>query len=571
LRLTRRRFCARCGWWVAPRSPALSLSHSPPPCPTHNFPHTQNRDLQGLYDQLVGAGVLSDAEFWRGRQDAVRAKMAAAGAAAGGATGGRQRLGLASALLTEGGPALDGAGPAGNGPSSSSSATFRLTPELVHQIFAEKPYVRSAYAAAVPRSVDEATFWKRYLKFEAARRARRKARAEGAPLAGLPPEDELFRQFRDEARAAARGADAAAVRAQRVDPAVDLAAAAADDRAALPGFGFAHAPGSDPVSARGVVHDPRDGLAAELNRHAGVVLGGVPADLPEDTAAAARALKGAAPVRGRATGAVARGPGGGAGDGQAPPLAPSARATTPDEATAALWRARAGSDLADLRSDPAPAYQALAVADPRGYFTAAPGGADASTAAKAGPPPPPTPPGSLLEAMRALADPAGRETATALAGAALMRPGAALATLREAAGEGAAVEAADAALLIGGAAVAGTHADPAVALSPALQAVLRQTVLAVNELLRHLWGALPATTPGRASRVERVVAALRAQGARVQALQDAAHGAEKVHVMRVMKPVEEALALAFKRVEGGGGGSGGGSGGGGGSGVQVVV
>jgi hypothetical protein len=51
--------------------------------------------------------------------------------------------------------------------------------------------------------------------------------------------------------------------------------------------------------------------------------------------------------------------------------------------------------------------------------------------------------------------------------------------------------------------------------------------------------------------VERVVAALRAQGARVQALQDAAHGAEKVHVMTCMKPVEEALALAFKRVEAG--------------------
>ena len=529
----------------SPPGPARPLARS------HSlFPFLFCRDLQGLYDQLVGAGVLTDVEFWRGRQDVLRAKLAG-GPAAMASTSNRQRLGLASALLTEGGPALDGSGPAGNGPSSSA-ATFRLTPELVHQIFAEKPYVRSAYAAAVPRSVDEPTFWKRNIKYEAARRARRKARAEGKPLAGLPAEDELFRQFRDESRAVARTADAAAVGVRGVDPAVDLAADAADG-GALPGFGLARDGRADPAGAskHSVVHDPRDGLAHELNRHATIVLGGVPADLPEDTAAAARVLKGAPPSR--------RGGGGGGGaapSARAPPPHPHPdRESTPDDQRAALWRARAGSDLVDLRPPPPPEYQRLAVADPRHYFTAAPGGADAALGgAAASVLPPPPPPSSLLAAMRSLQDTApGSLAASALSGAPnlLMPPPAAVAALRASAGEGAAAAAADAALLIGGAAVAGTHADPAVALTPALQAVLRQTVLAVNELLRHLWGALPAATPARAARVERVTAALRAQGARVQALQDAAVGAEKVHVMRVMKPVEEALGLAFARVEAG--------------------
>lgn len=538
-----------CVWAAAAPSAPLFLSHTHPRSPFHH------RDLQGLFDQLVGAGVLTDAEFWRGRQDVLRAKLVGGGgsAAAGGGGAPAQRLGLASALLTEGGPALDGSGPAGNGPSSSS-ATFRLTPELVHQIFAEKPYVRSAYAAAVPRAVDERTFWKRYIKYEAARRARRKARAEGAPLAGLPPEDELFRQFRDEARSAARAADAAAVGGRHVDPAVDLAADQFDG-GALPGFGLARDGRADPAGTakHSLVHDPRDGLAHELNRHGTVVLSGVPADLPEDTAAAARALKGVAPVRGRA---------GGAAPSKAPPPAPPAREVTPDADRAALWRSRAASDLVDLRLSAQPVYQRLAVADPRHYFTAAPSGADAAAGAGGGDDGagalagglPPQPAASLLAAMRSLqAAGPGSATAAALEGApSLMPPAAAVAALRACAGEGAAAAPDDAALLIGGAAVAGTHADPSIALSPALQAVLRQTVLAVNELLRHLWGALPAATPARAARVERVTAALRAQGARVQALQDAAVGAEKVHVMRVMKPVEEALGLAFRRVEGAG-------------------
>ena len=47
---------------------------------------------------------------------------------------------------------------------------MRLTPELVQQIFAERPHVRRAHAALVPQSVDEKAFWSQFMKHEMARR-----------------------------------------------------------------------------------------------------------------------------------------------------------------------------------------------------------------------------------------------------------------------------------------------------------------------------------------------------------------------------------------------------------------
>ena len=185
-----------------------------------------HRDLKAVYDQLVGGGALTEGEFWRGRADklsAARNEMAApAAAAAAGATTTKplsakgaaaappssgppppgQRVGLASALLVEEASSSRSGG--------ANRATFRLTPELVLQIFAERPYVRAAYASAVPRVCGEAEFWKRYLRYEAVRRARRRLKAAGRDPGEAGPEDELFRQFRAERRAEAFGAAATA-------------------------------------------------------------------------------------------------------------------------------------------------------------------------------------------------------------------------------------------------------------------------------------------------------------------------------------------------------------------------
>lgn len=47
---------------------------------------------------------------------------------------------------------------------------MRLTPELVQQIFAERPHVKRAHAALVPQSTDEKAFWSQFMKHEMARR-----------------------------------------------------------------------------------------------------------------------------------------------------------------------------------------------------------------------------------------------------------------------------------------------------------------------------------------------------------------------------------------------------------------
>ncbi|XP_071717427.1 general transcription and DNA repair factor IIH subunit TFB1-1-like [Rutidosis leptorrhynchoides] len=52
--------------------------------------------------------------------------------------------------------------PASDG--QSNRVTFSLTPEMIHQIFAEKPAVRQAYLSFVPRKMKEKEFWTKYWK-----------------------------------------------------------------------------------------------------------------------------------------------------------------------------------------------------------------------------------------------------------------------------------------------------------------------------------------------------------------------------------------------------------------------
>ena len=47
------------------------------------------RDLQDTWQQLVGAGILTDAEFWRGHQDLLQGAPAAS----------RQRTGFSTAMI----------------------------------------------------------------------------------------------------------------------------------------------------------------------------------------------------------------------------------------------------------------------------------------------------------------------------------------------------------------------------------------------------------------------------------------------------------------------------------------
>lgn len=43
--------------------------------------------------------------------------------------------------------------------------TFKITKDTVQQIFSEKPHIKLAYQLRVPHTLDEKTFWQRYLKY----------------------------------------------------------------------------------------------------------------------------------------------------------------------------------------------------------------------------------------------------------------------------------------------------------------------------------------------------------------------------------------------------------------------
>ena len=49
---------------------------------------------------------------------------------------------------------------------SHAQVRFRLTPQLIHQTFAEKPAVRRAFTANVPHNMDEKAFWTKYLRLQ---------------------------------------------------------------------------------------------------------------------------------------------------------------------------------------------------------------------------------------------------------------------------------------------------------------------------------------------------------------------------------------------------------------------
>lgn len=165
--------------------------------------HCCNRELRDLYSQLVDGGILLAEEFWQGQEALVRRET---GRAASG-----QRPGLSSAMLEDVQTSADGrtetvrasalpveraavAAAAADisvwcvhGRATGLSALFaaftgrhpergawlcaqvriRLTPELIHQTFAEKPWVRRAFVAQVPHNMTEKAFWTKYLRQQA--------------------------------------------------------------------------------------------------------------------------------------------------------------------------------------------------------------------------------------------------------------------------------------------------------------------------------------------------------------------------------------------------------------------
>ena len=84
----------------------------------------------------------------------------------------------------------------------------------------------------------------------------------------------------------------------------------------------------------------------------------------------------------------------------------------------------------------------------------------------------------------------------------------------------------------------------------AAQGVLRNEVLKVNELLRHFWACMPATTPARREHAERLAAHLRSEHISLKAHTQVAPGtAQQVYVSLLLRPLAAAVRAALARLE----------------------
>ncbi|KAM7499049.1 hypothetical protein LguiA_023463 [Lonicera macranthoides] len=223
----------------------------------------EDSELQKLHKQFVIGGVLSEAEFWATRKKLLDVTANRKS---------KQRVGLKSDMIFNVKPSSDG---------QSNRVTFNLTPEIIHQIFAEKPAVRQAYLRFVPKKMTERDFWTKYWRAEYLHSTKNivAAAAEAAEdeeLAVFLKQDDIL-------------ASEARRKIRRVDPTLDMEADEGDDYTHLPDHGLPRDSGKDVMEPQYELY--RRSFSQDLNRHAAVVLEGRAIDMElGDTRSVAEAL-----------------------------------------------------------------------------------------------------------------------------------------------------------------------------------------------------------------------------------------------------------------------------------------
>ncbi|KAM7504349.1 hypothetical protein LguiB_003253 [Lonicera macranthoides] len=223
----------------------------------------EDSELQKLHKQFVIGGVLSEAEFWATRKKLLDVTANRKS---------KQRVGLKSDMIFNVKPSSDG---------QSNRVTFNLTPEIIHQIFAEKPAVRQAYLRFVPKKMTERDFWTKYWRAEYLHSTKNivAAAAEAAEdeeLAVFLKQDDIL-------------ASEARRKIRRVDPTLDMEADEGDDYTHLPDHGLPRDSGKDVMEPQYELY--RRSFSQDLNRHAAVVLEGRAIDVElGDTRSVAEAL-----------------------------------------------------------------------------------------------------------------------------------------------------------------------------------------------------------------------------------------------------------------------------------------
>ncbi|KAL6954988.1 hypothetical protein U1Q18_043173 [Sarracenia purpurea var. burkii] len=223
----------------------------------------EDSELQKLHKQFVIGGVLTEAEFWATRKKLLDGNASRVI---------KQRVGFKSAMLADVKPSADG---------QSNRVTFNLTPEIIHQIFAEKPAVHQAFLKFVPNKMTEKDFWTKYCKVEYLHSTKNTVAAaaeaaEDEELAVFLKQDDIW-------------ASEAQHKIRRVDPTLDMEADEGDDYIHLPDHGISHNGSKDATDS--LYEEYRRTLSQVLNRHGAVVLEGRSIDVElGDTRAVAEAL-----------------------------------------------------------------------------------------------------------------------------------------------------------------------------------------------------------------------------------------------------------------------------------------
>jgi transcription initiation factor TFIIH subunit 1 len=273
--------------------------------------------LQKLHKQLVINGILSEHEFWAARKNVLDGEKA---------QGPKQQTGIRSAMLADVRPLTDG---------RTNKVTFNLTPEIIHQIFAEKPAVHRAFLMNVPSKMTELAFWTKYCRAEYLYRTKNAAAAaaeaaDDEDLAVFTKEDDIV-------------LSSSRRKIQRVDPTLDMAADSNDDYLSISGHGVVRDGMKE--SMESTESTRKHSIVHGINRHAAVVLDGRPLDTElTDTATVAHAVARAQQME-------------------------SAEAETDTEfQKRRMERVHQMTEMDDLKGPSSSSFVPLTIQDPRKYF-----------------------------------------------------------------------------------------------------------------------------------------------------------------------------------------------------------
>ncbi|RCV30010.1 hypothetical protein SETIT_6G059800v2 [Setaria italica] len=275
----------------------------------------EDSELQKLHKKFVLGNILQESEFWATRKnllDDVANKAS------------KQKPGFKTAM-SDVRPSADG---------RTNKVTFNLTPEMIHQIFAEKPAVRRAFLDFVPKKMTDLEFWRKYCRAEYLLRTKNTAAA-----AAEAAEDEELAVFLKNDDILVKEAK---LKIKQVDPTLDMEADAGDDYIHLPDHGILRDGSKETVDNDSEF--ARRTLSQELNRHAAVVLEGIASDVElTDAKSVAEAL---------------------ARSKKEPPSTSAVDDTSHER----LLKVARMTEIEDLQAPRSLPYAPLCIKDPREYF-----------------------------------------------------------------------------------------------------------------------------------------------------------------------------------------------------------